>query len=399
MRLRWPLLVGFLAGTLIASCGGTKVDPKTLNGTALFVTCFFNADYHVRSLLFTGDTADGNDAFQRGSRPEPASTTDLNGPLTARILLKDALADQELAITVYALDANGEIVEVGTANVKVVGGRETDVRVNLAPFVVAPVDAGSDAGTDAGVFDAGVLDAGVRADGGTACDCTSGCCILGANPDGGACAPTTSASFPLEGNAPPFLVTGQFCGRSGFACTVSDFCDPMRANTCAGAKCSCGTLGAPCAPGMRCTLVGSVAACLCDKYSNCDGCCSAQNQCVTLVDSNACGAGGLACQKCVSATGVAPKCEGALWGTGACANFQNCLQCDQIDKCCNGNQCAGGGFPVCRARPPGVPSVCESCDLLRSNRCHPVTGQCACGDAGPCNQGQTCKEGTCKAIF
>lgn len=392
MQLRAPMLFALLA----AGCAG---DPKALNGTALYVTNFFDADYKVRQLLFIGDTTGGNDAFPRGARPDPASTTDLNGPLTARILLSDSLAGKEVALTVYALDLNGEVVEVGYATTPVALGVETDVEVQLTPFVSAPSDGGV---VDAG-FDAGIIDAGTRTDGGTGCDCATGCCIFGANPDGGPCAPSVSTTSTPgnEGTIAPLTITAQFCGRANNACTGSDFCDPLRANACAGPKCVCGTMAAQCPQGTRCSVsANGAASCVCDRLSNCDGCCSPQGTCEAPAP-NTCGAGGIACQKCLGATGFTPGCENPVFGAGACSNSTTCPGCNKVNECCSGNACSGfGGFPTCRARPAGmVSSVCESCDILRSNGCHWSTGQCACGDGGTCSPAQVCEKGACKSIF
>jgi hypothetical protein len=180
---------------------------------------------------------------------------------------------------------------------------------------------------------------------------------------------------------------------------ADDFCDPLRANTCMGAKCVCGTTGSLCPPGTRCANVGMGFACVCDKYSDCEGCCAPNGLCMPP-ETSLCGAAGIACQKCLGASGTSPKCEGPAWGVGACSNFVGCLACTGKNECCSGNTCSAfGGFPTCRSRPAGVPSVCESCDVLRTNNCHWQTGQCACGDAGPCSQGHTCEEGKCKSIF
>ena len=391
-RMRSALMIGALLGLALGSC--SKPAPETLNGTALYVTNLFNSDYRVRALLFIGQNAEGNEVFQRATRPEPPSATDIFAPQRVRILLPDALAGKELTLSVYALDSTNEYVEYGTAVVTPKVGRETDVTVNMKPFNDLPVDAGVDAGTDAGKIDSGVVDAG-------RCDCPTGCCIPDAGqPDGSSCAPSGTSSTPLGGMG-TLVFTIQFCGPPKTMCRGGiwpngDFCDPIRATGCSSGlnpACVCGS-EPQCAPGMRCSdaTMKGVFSCVCDTFSECLGCCGTGPSgpaCKSPPVGTACGSGGLACEVCLSA-GTAATCSlGASGGPGACNPSSACLACTSVGKCCTGSQCASGDYPTCRLKAAPSPSICQACDILRTDRCSPA-GQCACGATATCGPNQFC---------
>ena len=387
-------VVGFALGLVLANC--SKPDPKTLNGTALYVNNLFaTSKYQIRQLQFVGQNTMGNDVFQSDFRPTPASTTDLSSPQTVRILLSDSLAGTDVVLTVYAIDANGENAEYGTSTVKVVLGTETDVTVNMKPFEVA--DAGSDGGVDAGrSFDASLPDGGVAT-----CSCNQTCCVAGApGQDGGSCAVFGTVRGPVLAGLPPFQISFLFCGPPKTFCDPNDFCHGIRSDTCisapdGGSKCSCGNQG-DCPPGTRCLNKGPGAvACTCDVLSNCDGCCGYSDagnpKCFERMDLTpaVCGAAGLACDKCpVSAT-----CTAVGFGVGACSNVASneCISCIGVNKCCSATKCLDAGFPTCRQLPPTKGgSACDSCEFGRSDRCSPITGGCACGIGKPCEGFQFC---------
>ena len=388
--LRGAVALGLALGVLFTSC---KPDPKTLNGTALYVNNLFDNSYKIRQLRFIGQNSSGNEVFQRADRPAVAGGDDLPSPQTVRILLNDNLAGTHVVLTVYALDAEGEVAEDGTATVKVVLGVETDVTVNMKPFELPDAGSGPDAGfVDAGSFDASLPDGGVAT-----CGCTTTCCVPGINPpDGGSCASFGSSVFAFDGGLlPPLQFTLQFCGTPKSLCVPGDRCDVSRASTCmptdAGPTCSCGSLGAQCSQGERCADVKGTMTCVCDQFSDCSGCCNRNasgSQCRASPTAFACGAAGLTCEACaVGALG----CNQPGAGTGVCNNSISCAGCTSTTGCCSGTKCASAIWPTCRALAlqSNTGAVCQACDVARTDRCS-SNGQCACGDKAPCGSGQYC---------
>ncbi len=401
MKLHRALLLGFGIGVALANCAK---DPKTLNGTALYVNNLFDNTYNVRQLLFIGQNSSGNEVFTRDYRPAMPSATDLTSPQTVRILLSDSLADTEVTLVVYALDDNAELAEYGASTVKVALGTETDVTVNMKPFVIP------DAGTpvDAGVVDAGTFDASLPDGGVATCPCSSTCCIPDAGqPDGGRCAFLGAGSYPVpQGGLPPVQVTVQFCGVPKSFCTAADFCDLFRANTClqlpSGPTCSCGTSGAICPAGSRCADIKGtgVFGCTCDPYANCQGCCTAgangnPPSCKDARTGLACGAAGLSCESCTGA-GTGLICSQAPYGAGVCSNSATCVACTGVKQCCSGTACLQSDWPVCRKQGPGSGlggSVCEACEVGKTSQCGRQSGQCACGEEPPCKTPLACFKG------
>lgn len=400
MRRRTSLMVGLALG-LGAACSGGK-DPATLNGTAFFVTVFFNTTLDVRALEFIGTNKDGNDVFKRESRPSPPATTRLKSPETARILLQDSLRGQTIDLSVFGFDNFNERVEYGAASGKVVEGREVDVTVNMKPLNLGTGGgAGGGAGGAGGggviALDAGVPDGGVPGQ----CTCTTGCCLPGET----ACFPPIVTVFPLGTVGLPNLVVGIVaCGaKSGGICTLG--CDPLRANRCDNTgQCRCGPQPA-CKHGMRCgeTAAGTFA-CVCDQFSQCSGCCGpvpggtgpngigcrGPDQ-ADLTNFTACGAAGNVCAVCTGIAGVDPQCvfgpDVTGGSPGACSNSVQCVGCKDASQCCTHLSCATIAFPTCRS--PNSRS-CIACDVIRSDQCRPGEG-CGCGPGPQCPPLQSCR--------
>jgi hypothetical protein len=395
LRIAWVL--GCVFGVMLAAnCS----DPKTANGTSLYVTNYFSNGYKVRQLQFIGQNSSGNEVFQRDVRPTPAASDDLASPQTIRILLADNLADSDLILTVNALDVSGETVEFGTTTVKPVKGVETEATVNMKPFEVFDSgfvdDDGGPTVRDAGSFDASLPDGGVAS-----CPCNSTCCVPDAGGiDGGACANFGTFVEPLPNGLAPLQISLLFCGVPKSFCGITDLCDGIRANQCAANDagvnvCSCGSAGQMCPQGSRCTVKSGVSSCVCDTWSNCDGCCgatggSANQLCDRNPNNNSCGAAGQQCEACATGGQI---CSSPAWGPGTCSLSTKCASCAQ-GQCCTGQHCAQIGWPTCRLQPgiAGGNSSCDSCELGKSDRCSPE-GYCACGREGACKSGFT----TCRA--
>ena len=390
-RLRW-LMVGLLG---LSACA----DPKTLNGTALFVTVLFEEQLDVRAMEFIGTTPSGNDLFSRESRPLPPSPTALKSPLTARILLKDQLGGQTLVLSVFGIDALGERIEYGTDTDTVVTGREVEMTVEMKRFDLGSgggAGGGSGGGGGAGGAGGGGgivgPDAGPTDGGAVRCQCVGGCCYPGFST----CAMPVVFTGPIPDAGPKLVLAIVACGgKNGESCTFG--CDPVRATRCEGSACRCGNEEA-CKNGLRCAEVTAGSyACVCDNFSQCSGCCQAGDAGFTCrgqfpapdTTYGACGAAGNPCAAC---TGVSPtqRCvfQAGLQGTpGACSSSVQCGACVGKDSCCTHMACAKTGFPTCRA---GDSSACVACDLLRADRCGGPLGGCMCGSEASCPFFQTC---------
>ncbi|MBL8951665.1 MAG: hypothetical protein JNK82_12865 [Myxococcaceae bacterium] len=219
----------------------------------------------------------------------------------------------------------------------------------------------------------------------TACDqradsCSNGRCACGSGP---ACGPeqlchdgecrcnATSCPGCCDGNicrSP----SGQYCGPRGGNCSTcdsrfSDSCDPQLG-------CTCGNAGRRCINDERCIQ----GVCKCGPESCPDGCCSG-DQCIRMSSTTTCGGAGNQCSVC---PGMSACTDGICAGSA-------CMACNGC--CANGASCdETPEFPTCSI---ATGAACQQCDV-RSDRCGP-TG-CACGDGGPCGQGQYCSDaGTC----
>jgi hypothetical protein len=398
MRLRLALLVGFAVGASFANCGR---DPSTLHGTSLYVVAYFTTSgYDIRSLYFSGQTPGGNDLFEATYRPMAPSATKLPSPQKVRVYLGDDLADKQVTVSLYAVDAEGELVQFGASSVKVVKGREVEVSIEMSPFSLESDGGIEDAGEqDSGFFDAGYIDAGRLQDGGMLqCNCDGGCCFPGTPT----CFEAVSSAIDAGSGFAPIVFTFNICGPPGGFCSLA-LCDTGRANACQNGNCSCGKLGAQCPQGTRCSINGAGQnTCVCDFFSQCQGCCNANG---TLCASNValtrvtCGSAGQTCQPCGAIAlgpgidaGTAISCQQGTTGVpsieqnGVCSTSTTCVGCTGANQCCSEMKCVASAWPRCKK--PNA-NVCIACDLLRTDHCS-ATG-CSCGTAmTPCTAQQYC---------
>ncbi|MBX7101447.1 MAG: hypothetical protein K1X89_27275, partial [Myxococcaceae bacterium] len=209
--------------------------------------------------------------------------------------------------------------------------------------------------------------------GGPSCQCGTGCCAQG----GPSCAvpevlQVKNANLPDGGEG----LLSIPCGASAAACSAR--CGLFESNECKGGQCLCGS-NAACGPGLRCTPGGN---CACDRFSNCDGCCSKDGSgrpvCVSRLEQanqKLCGFAGSAC----TTVAAVASCGCAQLAAG---------------QCCGGTAPVDAGFPVC----PSVFKRCVACDRLRSNACGPGSSSatpddvCVCGSTGkPCAANEYCE--------
>lgn len=321
-------------------------DPATLLGTALLVTVD-SSDVEIDQLRYGVELVDGGVVLEPTLRPANAGGT-LAPTTTVRVLLKDSLAGQALAVKVEGL-AGGAVVGAGQSEVLVVRGREAPVVIKL----LQPQP-------------------GCQGCVGPAGDCVT-------------------------------TPTAQACGKNGAACVS---CDPVMANACSSAgACACGAR-APCSAALgadrcengecRCGTAPACAAgqecvaqtCQCTPTSCPGGCCQA-NTCVTAPSSSACGTGGRACLDCGGSA-----CNGGLCAMSAC----NPTTCPT--GCCLGAACitsqtnvaCGTGAVACESCGAGTcdagacvggcsPATCPG-GCCAGGACQPGTAPGACGTGG-----------------
>ena len=155
------------------------------------------------------------------------------------------------------------------------------------------------------------------------------------------CIGTTDACS--SGSAPqPFTCE---CG-SGATCPNNS--DGASANLCSGGACRCGSTGAACGAGLKCSGSGASGTCICDVPACAadGGCCNvAGTACVTTATVANCGAGGT-CAQCTSGSTPTDTCNPSKLcqcGSGSC------LSCPtSAGGVTNANVCVGGAC-VCGA--------------------------------------------------
>jgi hypothetical protein len=360
------LAVGVLVGLVIGACGPTKTDGPT----ALVVKVLLNQNRGTRILFIRGVDSTPVDLFPGQYRPEQPLPAQMPTGQTFRILLDDSAAGTPFDLTVVGLDADNVPIEAATMVVTAVARQETSVTIKLALYEEPDAGAGGGGGAGGGVAAGGGGGAAGGGGGTAGCRCATGCCDVS-----GECAVS-------DGGVKAKLV---FVGPVGGECR--GICPLQLADRYSvDAGCQCGNEGV-CGTGLRC----SSGHCVCDRSSNCPGCCVGASMCA-LTGSNTggtmqCGAGGIQCQNCGGGQ-TPPVCS--ISGTcGACTA--------STDQCCSGRDKAEVAFPTCRQ----VDGACEACDLARSDRCvQPVLATkfsgCSCGpNGGLCPSRQACVNGAC----
>ncbi|MEZ4462448.1 MAG: C2 domain-containing protein [bacterium] len=143
--------------------------------------------------------------------------------------------------------------------------------------------------------------------------------------------------------------------------------------------------------------------------ANCNGCCDANDQCITGNQASACGAGGAACearldgtgcidQRCVGAETCGPdNCAGCC-DNGVCVTTTSLTQCGAGGGACqdcsaiNGSTCGGAACVT-----PQCSQTCDGC--CNGDTCITATSAAQCGATGDacvaCPNGQMCSNGTC----
>ncbi len=374
----------------VAGCA----NPDRLNGTALYVVALFKGESDVRTLYFAGQTEAGNDVFPATYRPlEPASSR-LESPQKVRIFIDDALDGKRVTVSLYAVDSEKKFVQFGFDSEVIVKGLEKTMTIDMALFFEPGSDAGPIDYPDAGFIDAGGFDAGLP-DGGTLrCECNAGCCY----PGTATCFVPARNSFDAGAESPPVTLTRQACGKPGAFCSVQ--CDAARSNACLNGVCSCGAQPS-CGQGQRCvTQANGSSTCICDAYSQCQGCC-AGTACTTTRQN--CGAAGLGCSPCTQVViGMNSNDAGQLACSqpsnkppstemaGVCSSSVTCAGCTGGSQCCSDMRCVPTAWPRCKRNP--LNDVCGACDVLRSDACG--HGSCECGNDNQCGPQQYCDRST-----
>ncbi len=368
----------------LIGCG----DPRTANGTALYVRVSFDPGLGITQLRaeVSAEQRTSLEAVQVPEQPEGP----LQGEQTLRVLLPDALADAPVTVEVQGLAA-GQVVAAGQGRATVVQGYEVEVSIRLTALVTDPdagVDAGEHGGEDAGDGggedggvdggeDAGVCSTcdpslsdecspteGCRCGDGPSCDegqrCTGGACTCdGSSCPNGCCAETACQT--------PSVST---CGAGGSNCIA---CIEGAADTCSSeGTCRCGE-GPACEPGQRCVS----GACSCDSTSCASGCCDG-TVCLPGDLDTSCGAGGRACDACPSGE----TCTG-----GVCSG---CNDTTCPNGCCSGFTCNTPDVDTCGVHG----GACVACDSDTADNCSP-DGVCRCGAGPTCASGQRCVAGAC----
>jgi hypothetical protein len=302
-------------------------DPLTANGTTFFAAVAWQDGWPIFALRFSGD-ASGQPVFNTQTRPDPPAAL-LHPTQSVRILLSDAFDGELVNLTVEGLQDDGGVNARGSAMATVTKDREVNVAVELSQGGI---------------------------DGGTLCECPTGCCKAGEK----GCA-TNGGVF--------------FCPRTAGSVCSGIQCSVLSANRC-GNGCTCG-MGGACGPGLRCEGTGMNATCACDPTSACSGCCANNTTCIQAggEDISNCGNGGSACDNCNA------RCLDA----GVCDLLMSCGG----GMCHTGKSCQPAQWPRCERL-----GLCVACDPLRSDQCSSSgisVEPCQCGATGAaCDAGTFC---------
>ncbi len=364
------LVVGALVGLAIGACGPTKTDGPT----ALVVKVLLNQNRGTRILYITGVDQTPVDLFPGQYRPEQPLTAQMPTGQTFRILLDDSAAGSPFDLTVVGINADNVPIEAATMSVTALARQETNVTIKLALYEEPDGGAGGGAGGGGGTGGGGGATGG--GGGSPACRCATSCC------DG-----LTGECAVSDGGVRARLI---FAGPVGGECR--GICPLLQADRYSvDAGCQCGNSGV-CGTGLRC----EGARCVCDRTSNCPGCCVSQNVCAQTGSNTGgtgqCGAGGTSCQSCAGG-GQSPPPVCSISGTcGACSA--------QSEQCCSGRDRTDVSFPTCRQ----VDGACEACDPARSDRCVQAVlatkfSGCSCGPTGgQCPTNRACVAGACAPL-
>lgn len=368
---------GLLIGLMLLLFFGAACGARSPYGTSLHVTVSFPESAKLTQLRFRGLTGE-SPAFPTTLRPEAASATTLASPQAVRALLSDALAGTPVRVRVEGLDGTGAVVLAGEAtSPSLVRGDEVAMTVTLGTDALdgggwpsgtgggTGSDGGSGAGTGGGT--GGAPDAGPAA----YCDCATTCCSA---------ANLCIAAVPLAVSATR-TVSLVGCGQEDQPCSFA--CDPLKTSQCIGRQCLCGNV--VCGPGQRCASDGAGGvACVCDRESNCHGCCDGATCVQIQAGTTTCGTGGSQCHACGAGKvcGADGTCTGTTCDAGACRTADGCEL---------------PAFPTCVSS-----GNCTACDPVRSDRCG-QPGACRCGANAACVSTQYCDQTgatpTCKPLW
>ncbi|MBM4783069.1 MAG: hypothetical protein GQE15_35770 [Archangiaceae bacterium] len=309
-------------------------DPATLVGTAALVSVD-SSEVAVDQLRFEA-TIDGGALFEPVLRPPTEGGPVLGPTTTVRILLRDELAGQQLAVTVFGL-SKGAAAGEGRGRLVVERGFERLVAVKLEATQCS------------------------------GCRDGAGACV--AMPSVSACGPVGGACVACDTQLADACTNGGCACGSGSACSLA-----LGADHCEGGQCKCGS-GPSCGAGQECVA----QTCQCTP-SSCRGGCCLGNQCVTMQSPSTCGMGGRACADC-----GATACNGGVCVTSTC----NATTCP--NGCCIGAMCVTAQSSLSCGRSG---AACESCG---AGQCDggSCTGSCdATSCPTGCCQGGTCMSGT-----
>lgn len=168
---------------------------------------------------------------------------------------------------------------------------------------------------------------------------------------------------------------GSVCTDDG-ECVQPPDCQPDNCDGCCDANDECVTGDAVSAcgsDGRRCSECPTDAACVAGQCElgcgpdSCNGCCDTDGQCQSGTDQETCGTGGAPCSDCTA--------EGTVCGGGACVTMgcaQTCAGCCDGDTCVDpvtSEQCgaAGGSCRACDEPQTCVAGMCEAPDGSRWN--------------------------------
>lgn len=172
---------------------------------------------------------------------------------------------------------------------------------------------------------------------------------------------------------------------------------------------SCGSAGqscVQCGENETCTDGACQTKRNCNS-ENCDGCCDANDQCVTGTQAAACGEGGALCQSCeagsacIDQTCQAPcgpgNCEGCCNANGVCISVSTNTECGGGGANC-ANCAASGG--TCQNDACMMPACADSCNgCCNGETCVVATTAAQCGAMGDacvaCPADQRCASGVC----
>ncbi len=214
------------------------------------------------------------------------------------------------------------------------------------------------------------------------------------------------------------------CKASSGACQCGPgsgvTCPTAIGNICSTGNCVCGSTGAACGAGLKCSGTGTGAKCICDSSAcgTLKGCCSSNGLSCIQPGSQTptqCGLAGATCGDCTVGN-LANECVTSGGGGGVCkcgsstaclaSNGQTCNQgsgasatcgcdvtnCGAITGCCNGlvNCVVDSAVTTATANAAcgSAGAACSNCTTsTRSNQCKVtagVGGACECGTGASC---------------